>query len=83
VDGISLTVYDCTQNSFSVSVIPHTAKLTTLSIKKAGDAVNIETDMIGKYVERFLGRQPSDEPESRSKGSAIDLQYLANTGFLK
>jgi riboflavin synthase len=83
VDGISLTVYDCTQNQFSVSIIPHTAKLTTLSSKKEGDSVNIETDMIGKYVERFIGRQSSDETDHRSQGASIDLEFLAKTGFLR
>ncbi|MBU0768249.1 MAG: riboflavin synthase, partial [Proteobacteria bacterium] len=55
VDGISLTINNCGQDSFDVSIIPHTAKLTTIGFKKAGDLVNIETDMIGKYVERFVG----------------------------
>ena len=54
IDGISLTVNEVQGNSFSVTIIPHTAKMTTLGFKKIGDAVNLEADMLGKYVERFL-----------------------------
>ena len=50
VDGISLTVVDVLKDQFSVSIIPHTMKITNLSYKKIGDKVNIETDMIGKYI---------------------------------
>ena len=61
VDGISLTINNCGHDSFDVSIIPHTAKLTTIGLKKAGDIVNLETDMIGKYVERFVGGKRHDE----------------------
>jgi riboflavin synthase len=54
VDGISLTVVDILKNSFTVVIIPHTAKLTTMGFKCPGDTVNIETDILGKYVIRFL-----------------------------
>lgn len=50
VDGISLTVVDKSKNKFSVSIIPHTMKITNLSSKKIGDKVNIETDILGKYI---------------------------------
>ncbi|MDE1724686.1 MAG: riboflavin synthase, partial [Thaumarchaeota archaeon] len=50
VDGISLTVVDVLKNQFSVSLIPHTVKITNLSYKKIGDKVNIETDILGKYI---------------------------------
>ena len=50
VDGISLTVVDVLKDNFSVSIIPHTMKITNLSYKKAGDKVNIETDILGKYI---------------------------------
>jgi riboflavin synthase len=72
VDGVSLTVNRCEKNRFYVSMIPHTAQVTTLGLKKVGDIVNIETDIIGKYVERFL--QPR-------KG--VDMGFLAEHGFLK
>ncbi|HEY3333407.1 MAG TPA: riboflavin synthase [Capsulimonadaceae bacterium] len=55
VDGISLTVVDAEDRTFSVSIIPHTWEATNLSSKRAGDPVNIETDIIGKYVEKLVG----------------------------
>ncbi|MGI6731988.1 MAG: riboflavin synthase [Anaerovoracaceae bacterium] len=55
IDGISLTVAKLEKDNFSVSVIPHTAKMTILSDKKVGDMVNLENDCIGKYVERLMG----------------------------
>ncbi len=54
IDGISLTVVDVQENSFTVSVIPYTMRETALGLKKTGDGVNIETDLIGKYVRRTL-----------------------------
>lgn len=59
IDGISLTVAQVTDTSFSVSVIPHTAANTTLGAKKTGDTVNLENDCIGKYVEKLLGKEAS------------------------
>ena len=53
IDGISLTVNEVKGNRFTVTIIPHTAEMTTLGFKKAGDIVNLEADMIGKYVEAF------------------------------
>lgn len=50
IDGISLTVVDKLKNTFSVSIIPHTMKITNLALKKIGDKVNIETDVLGKYI---------------------------------
>ncbi len=72
VDGISLTVNRCEKNRFYVNIIPHTAQNTTLGFKKVADPVNIETDIIGKYVEKFL---------NPDKG--IDMNFLAEHGFLK
>ena len=81
VDGISLTVNRCEGRSFDVSVIPHTGLVTTIGFKKRGDAVNIESDMIGKYVERFIAR---DRAEGKNDGkSPIDMELLARSGFLK
>ncbi len=54
IDGISLTVASLSADFFCVSVIPHTAKVTTLGMRKIGDTVNLENDIIGKYVEKFL-----------------------------
>ena len=81
IDGISLTINSCEKQSFSVSVIPHTAKLTTIGLKAAGDTVNIETDMLGKYVEKFLSRQGSESGKKHAPES-LDMQYLVKTGFL-
>jgi len=84
VDGISLTINDCDKESFSVSIIPHTAKLTTIGLKKIGETVNIETDMIGKYVERFVIPFNSDaESMNENKESGkIDMNFLMKNGFL-
>ena len=60
VDGISLTVVDILKRSFTVMIIPHTAKLTTLGFKGPGDTVNVEVDMIGKYVAKFLGMEKKE-----------------------
>jgi riboflavin synthase len=56
VDGISLTIIDILKDGFTVVIIPHTAKLTTIGFKGPGDTVNIEVDILGKYVARFLNR---------------------------
>jgi riboflavin synthase len=80
VDGISLTVNTCSPGGFDVSIIPHTAKLTTIGLKQSGEAVNIETDMIGKYVEKFIEAFKSNSKETG--GSTIDMNLLGRTGFL-
>lgn len=72
VDGISLTVNRYAKDRFYVNIIPHTIENTTLSFKKAGDPVNIETDILGKYVEKLL--QP---------GGRVDMDFLREHGFLK
>ncbi len=77
IDGISLTVVDVTDSFFSVSIIPHTGAATTLLDKKPGDTVNLENDIIAKYVDRLLGRDHS----SRSK-SGLNLEMLARNGFV-
>jgi len=82
VDGVSLTVNECEDESFQVSIIPHTAKLTTLGFKKISDSVNIETDMIGKYVKRFVTQIQSGEPKKETGKSSVDMQFLAKTGFI-
>lgn len=81
VDGISLTINTCDTSSFTVSIIPHTASITTIGMKQKGDAVNIETDMIGKYVERFTGGAGQDGQQTATS-SGIDMQLLAKSGFL-
>jgi len=80
VDGISLTINKCDRQNFEVSIIPHTSILTTIGFKKIGDNVNIETDMIGKYVERFISKKPVTEKEKQKKD--IDAIFLAKSGFI-
>ena len=82
VDGISLTINDCDNSSFSVSIIPHTAKLTTIVFKSKGDRVNIETDMIGKYVERFVRGGPLERKSQTAGRPALDRDYLIKAGFI-
>lgn len=76
IDGISLTVNSVTVDSFSVNIIPHSAEMTTLQFRKPGDVVNIETDIIGRYVERLLAGSP---PPQGSAG--ISLLKLVENGF--
>lgn len=61
VDGISLTVADVTRSQFRIWIIPHTHRATNLNTRKAGDAVNLETDLLGKYVERFVRHRSAAE----------------------
>ncbi len=75
LDGISLTLNDVTPTTFSVAIIPHTAAMTTLTLRKVGDRVNIESDILGKYVERLLaggGASPG----------GITPELLARNGFM-
>lgn len=79
VDGISLTVAEVKKDSFLVSLIPHSAKVTTMGLKKKGDQVNLEGDLIGKYVERLMSFKNSD---SKTSNSSLSLETLAEHGFL-
>ncbi len=79
VEGISLTINDVATHSFTVVIIPHTAKVTTMGLKQVGDAVNLETDLIGKYVERLL--QTSGTISAKST-PVIDRDYLQKRGLL-
>jgi len=75
IDGISLTVNGVSADSFSVNIIPHTAGRTTLQSCKPGEIVNIETDLIGKYVERLLAGG------TREKAPGLTMEALAKHGF--
>lgn len=77
IDGISLTVAKVTNNDFSVSVIPHTAKETILGMKKVGDTVNLENDIVGKYIEHFLKYDTMDD----KKSLGITKELLLKSGF--
>ncbi len=82
VDGISLTVNRCSDTHFEVSIIPHTAQITTIGIKKAGDLVNIETDMLGKYVKKILKGSVSKNDALKGGGKDISMELLGKSGFL-
>ena len=82
IDGISLTVAKLENDNFSVSIIPHTGGETTLLGKKPGELVNLENDVVGKYVERLLGGQLGTAVETSSKsGSGITMDFLVEHGF--
>lgn len=76
VDGISLTVAKVGDNWFSISAIPHTVQVTVLNERRAGDRVNLETDIIGKYVEKFM--VPSERSE---KPAGLTRAFLRQYGF--
>lgn len=84
VDGISLTVAGVDDDGFSISLIPHTAKMTTLGRARPGALVNIECDIIGKYVEKLLmiGKIPQQPEDSGiSRESNLDWDFLDRNGF--
>lgn len=76
VDGISLTVARVKQDAFAVSTIPHTVRNTVLQDKSLGDTVNLECDVIGKYVEKLMQKAPENEQKS-----AITRDFLTKYGF--
>ncbi len=80
IDGISLTVNSCGNGRFSVAIIPHTCSITTLGFRKVGHRVNIELDIIGKYVEKLL--QGSGKDTDGTDRPVLDSALLARHGFL-
>ncbi|KOP63886.1 riboflavin synthase subunit alpha [Bacillus sp. FJAT-18019] len=82
LDGISLTVVKTTETSFTVSIIPHTLAETVLADKKAGDTVNIETDILGKYVEHLLHFGSQDTGRRGGTKRELSRDYLAEHGFV-
>lgn len=79
VDGTSLTVFGRTENSFTLSIIPHTLSKSVIALKGPGDIVNLECDMIGKYVSHFLSGVSSHTEDK--KKSSITAQFLEENGF--
>jgi len=77
IDGISLTVVGHDEDSFWVSIIPHTASMTTLGFKDGGNLVNLEVDLIARYLEKLLNYSDQEEKKSR-----LDWQFLKENGFL-
>ena len=78
IDGVSLTINEVADHSFSVAIVPHTAKVTTLGLKQVNDTVNLESDLIGKYVERLL-QERSQLPKTKP---VIDKDYLQKRGLI-
>lgn len=78
IDGISLTIAKLTEKDFTVSIIPHTRKWTTLKEKSVGSFVNIEGDVLGKYVERLLNFKENQ----KSSSSDISKDFLEDNGFM-
>ncbi len=79
LDGVSLTVAHLGESDFTVSLIPHTAQVTTLLDKKVGDKLNVENDVVGKYVERLLDF--SAKNEIKEKKPSLSLSFLRENGF--
>lgn len=79
IDGISLTVVSVDSEKFVVSLIPHTGEQTILLRKKAGDTVNLECDLIGKYVERLISMPPKEDSKSNR---SLSENFLKENGFL-
>ena len=78
VDGISLTINSISEQGFSVAIIPHTAKVTILGLKQVNDTVNLESDLIGKYVERLL----QERSQLAKPAISIDTEYLQKRGLI-
>jgi len=77
IDGISLTVAYVDESVFKVSIIPHTKEYTTLLYKKVGDVVNLECDLVGKYIEKLMSYGKKED-----RGSKIDMDFLKKNGFV-
>jgi len=76
IDGISLTVNEIQEGEIRMTLIPYTIEKTTLKQKRVGDRVNLEADILGKYVEKFLDR-------GDKKPGQVDLSFLKEHGFIK
>jgi riboflavin synthase len=81
INGISLTINGTGEGRFDVNIVPHTALETTIRDLRNGDTVNVETDVIGKYVEKLLGAWTTERPGDR-RSTGIDAEYLQKHGFL-
>jgi len=87
IDGVSLTVANCQGDAFEVSLIPHTLAATTIGKIAPGEEVNVECDILGKYIEKFVrpysGAEPGGESDGgKGRGDGIDKGFLAEHGFL-
>lgn len=82
IDGTSLTVVSVDNTSFKVSVIPHTKESTILNLKGIGQIVNLECDVIGKYIEKLINYPSQNHLQDKNKESLINLSYLTKHGFV-
>lgn len=82
IDGISLTVAYVDSRCFKVSLIPHTAANTTLLMKKAGDTVNLENDIVGKYIDKLMHFDNGDEDSKDESSQGISMEFLSQNGFM-
>lgn len=80
IDGVSLTVIDVTESYFSVSVIPHTQTVTTLTSQAVGGIVNLENDILGRYVEKLL-RTDTSTGHQKPENSRLTMEFLQENGF--
>ena len=85
IDGISLTVAYVDNRCFKVSLIPHTAANTTLLTKKAGDIVNLENDIVGKYIDKLMNFDSSENSEAsntKEESGGVSMEFLSQNGFV-
>lgn len=85
IDGISLTVAYVDNRCFKVSLIPHTAANTTLLTKKAGDIVNLENDIVGKYIDKLMhfgSSENSEESNTKEESGGVSMEFLSQNGFV-
>ena len=81
IDGISLTVATVSDTQFQVSVIPHTAEETTLLHKGVGNLVNLENDIVGKYVQKLLGLAGNSQESTADSGGGLTMEMLQDLGY--
>ena len=81
IDGTSLTVNSITADKFRITIVPHTTEQTIIAHYQVGTQVNLEVDLIARYIERLLTRQEHSSPESKSSGVTHEL--LARSGYIK
>ncbi len=79
IDGISLTIVQVNGHTFTVALIPHTRGITTLGFKKVGDRVNLEADVISKYLEKLIMKEKEEQSD---RGGGLSLSFLAEQGFI-
>jgi riboflavin synthase len=82
IDGISLTVVMVDERAFTISIIPHTLAQTVLYDKQPGDKVNIEYDLLGKYIDRLLSFRGREEDPAGISGGGLTMEFLAKNGFM-